>query len=296
MWALYLSSVRLQQAADAAVLSGAAYLPANPALAESAARSKARMNGIRENEIIYNLPASDGRSITMVVERNVPYRFARLFGLSQSLVTVKAVAGASSFQPAAGVLPIGIQYDAHYVEHQPVILKFAARRGAALAGTWRPLAMGGCNGCDGRQNYQRNLIDGYENYISVGDTVSVEASDQTAATYSGLAARLYSGMQSDPGATPTNYATGDPRCIEVPIVDFNSDGRSNGGTTASVYGFAVLWIISAEAKGSINAEFLDLVANYESPSKEKVLERWPRTSALNARTGFGLECKIDIST
>lgn len=99
MWAVYLSSVRLQQAADAAVLSGAAYLPANPALAESAARSKARMNGIRENEIIYNLPASDGRSITMVVERNVPYRFARLFGLSQSLVTVKAVAGASSFQP-----------------------------------------------------------------------------------------------------------------------------------------------------------------------------------------------------
>src|SRR5713226_1911853 len=76
MWALYLSSARLQQAADAAVQSGAAYLPANPALAQSVARSAAQKNGIRESEIVYNRSAADGRSITMVVERRVPYRFA----------------------------------------------------------------------------------------------------------------------------------------------------------------------------------------------------------------------------
>ena len=92
MRVLYRTSARLQQATDAAVLCGAAYLPANPALAEIAARSKARMSGIREDEIVYSRPASDRRSITMVVERKVPYRFARLLGLSQSLVTVKAMA------------------------------------------------------------------------------------------------------------------------------------------------------------------------------------------------------------
>jgi len=134
MWALYLSSARLQQAADAAVLCGAAYLPANPALAESAARSKAQMNGIRENEIIYNRPASDGRSITMVVERNVPYRFARLLGLSQSLVTVKAVAEIGSSQSAAGVLPIGLQYGAHHTANQPAELKLVPLRGTASIG------------------------------------------------------------------------------------------------------------------------------------------------------------------
>ncbi len=102
MWALYLGAARLQQAADAAVLAGAAYLPANPALAQRAAQSKAQMNGINEREIVYNHPATDGRSITMVVERNVPYRFARLLGLSRSLVTVKAVAGiGASSQPLA---------------------------------------------------------------------------------------------------------------------------------------------------------------------------------------------------
>jgi hypothetical protein len=128
-WALYLSSARLQQAADAAVLCGAVYLPANPALAERAARSKARMNGIRENEIIYNRPASDGRSITMMVERNVPCRFARLLGLSRSLVTVKAVAEIGSSQ-SAGVLPIGLRYDAHHTAYQPVELKLAPPRGS----------------------------------------------------------------------------------------------------------------------------------------------------------------------
>jgi Flp pilus assembly protein TadG len=49
MRVLYRTSARLQQATDAAVLCGAAYLPANPALAEIAARRKAQMSGIRED-------------------------------------------------------------------------------------------------------------------------------------------------------------------------------------------------------------------------------------------------------
>ena len=108
MRVLYRTSARLQQATDAAVLCGAAYLPANPVLAEIAARSKARMSGIREDEIVYSRPASDRRSITMVVERKVPYRFARLLGLSQSLVTVRAMAATRSSRSAPGLLPIGI--------------------------------------------------------------------------------------------------------------------------------------------------------------------------------------------
>ena len=108
MRVLYRTSARLQQATDAAVLCGAAYLPANPALAEIAARSRARMSGIREDEIVYSQPAADRRSITMVVERKVPYHFARLLGLSQSQVTVKAMAVSRSSQSAAGLLPIGI--------------------------------------------------------------------------------------------------------------------------------------------------------------------------------------------
>ena len=267
-WALYLSSNRLQRAADAAVLSGAAYLPANPALAQNVARNQARMSGIRENEIVYSRPASDGRSITMVVERNVPYRFARLLGLSQSLVTVKAVAAIGGSKSAAGLLPIGLQYDAHYTAYQPLVLKLAPTRGAATAGAWRPLAMGGCDGCDPGQNYQRNLMNGYENPVSVGDMVSVETSDQAALTYSALAERLYSGLQSDPGATPTNYAESDPRRIEVPTVDFNSDDAHDGISATSVHGFAELWITSVDVKGNITVELLKYGSADELAPKE----------------------------
>ena len=128
MWALYRGHARLQHAADAAVLAGAMYLPANPQLARSAARSNAEMNGISESEIVYNHPASDGRSITMVVERSVPYHLARLLGLSQSLVTVKARAGISDSESASGLLPIGVQCGARYTAHQPIVLKLAPRR------------------------------------------------------------------------------------------------------------------------------------------------------------------------
>jgi hypothetical protein len=152
--------------------------------------------------------------------------------------------------------------------------------------------MGTCGGCDARQNYQRNLINGYENPVSVGDTASVEANDQTAATYSSLAARLLSGMQSDPNATATNYATGDPRRIEVPMVDFNLDGGNIGGSTVSVQGFAVLWLTSVDAKGGISGQFLDFVYGSEFSRKEGgpgSLRRWFCT--CRGRT-LGLKCKL----
>jgi hypothetical protein len=291
MWALYRSSVRLQRAADTAVLTGAAYLPANPSLAQSAARSKAQTNGIRASEIVYNRPASDGRSITMVVARRVPYRFARLFGLAQSLVTVEAVARATPSQSATGLLPIGIQYDAHYTVYRPVVLKLALPQSpVSAAGIWRPLAMGVCDGCDAEQNYRRNLIGGYENPVSVGDIEPVVMSDQTAATRSELTARLHAGLLGDPDASPTNYATGDPRRIEVPIVEFNPGGGDNGRSTASVHGFATLWISSIDAGGNVNAEFLELVSPNKLPLE--ATGRGVLTSMLSGRQGRVFRGKI----
>ncbi len=94
-WTLYTCSFQLRRATYAAVMSGARYLPANPVLAERTMVKVAELNGIQASEILYSRPEADGESITMVVVRRVPYRFARLLGLSQNL-TVKAVARASA--------------------------------------------------------------------------------------------------------------------------------------------------------------------------------------------------------
>jgi Putative Flp pilus-assembly TadE/G-like len=265
--ALYRSSARLQRAADAAVLAGAAYLPANPALAQNAARGFAQTKGILENEIVYNRPASDGRSITMVVERQVPHRFSRLLNLSPSLVVVKAVARVVPSRSAAGLLPIGIQYDTHYTLYQPVVLKLASSQSRpSVAGTWKPLAMGACDGCLADGNYRRNLTYGYAGPVNVGDTERVVETNQAAVTQFELIARLHEGLRSDPDATATNYATGDPRRIEVPIVDFNHGHGGNGGSVGSVQGFATLWINSIDAEGDLKAEFMSLGSPDKSPN------------------------------
>jgi hypothetical protein len=49
--------------------------------------------------------------------------------------------------PGAGYLPIVVRYDAHYAVYKPIVLKLVPLRGAALAGTRRPSAMGVGNGC-----------------------------------------------------------------------------------------------------------------------------------------------------
>ena len=113
MLALYLGAARLQRVADAAVLAGAAYLPANPALAQRAAQNTAQINGVDVGEIVYNHPGPDSRSITIVIERHVPYHYARVLGLSQSLVTVRAMAGVNASRSAVGLVPTAIQYDSH---------------------------------------------------------------------------------------------------------------------------------------------------------------------------------------
>jgi hypothetical protein len=256
--ALHRSAVRLQALADEAVPTGAAYLPANPVLAERAALSKALMVGIDENEIVYNRPAADGRSITLVLERNVLYPFARLLGLSQSQVIVKAVAASARSEQAAGLVPIGIQYapdGTGYQAHRAIILRPAPAERPATEGMWRPLEMGSCDaGCVP----SHGALVGFQSPIAEGDILRVQTGDRTAAIRSALLARLYMGARSDSGASATSYAIGDPRRIEVALVDFNRDGQDAVGSTASVRGFASLWLTFVDAQGNISAELLDL--------------------------------------
>ena len=256
-WALRRSSVRLQALADGAVLTGAAYLPGNRTVAERVALTKALTSGIGENEIVYIRPAEDGSSITTVVERNVPYHFTRLFGLSQGRVIVKAVAASGRPDSAAGLVPIGIQYapdGIRYRAHRAIILRPAPAERAATDGMWRPLEPGSCDtGC----TPSRCASVGSQSHVDLGDVLRVCKNDGVAIR-SALLARLHIGVRSDPGASAANYAIGDPRRIEVALVDFNRDSQGASGPTASVRGFASLWLTSVDAQGNISAELLDL--------------------------------------
>jgi hypothetical protein len=68
----------LQKAADSAALAGASYLPDNPSRATSTANQFALSNGIKAAEISSTTVAADSLSITIKLQRNVPYFFGKV--------------------------------------------------------------------------------------------------------------------------------------------------------------------------------------------------------------------------
>ncbi|HVN29808.1 MAG TPA: pilus assembly protein TadG-related protein, partial [Candidatus Binataceae bacterium] len=78
----YFNWMQLQKAADAAALAGANYLPDNPATAQSTAIAYAESNGIKASEITATTVSADDLSISVTLQRTVPYYFARTLGLT----------------------------------------------------------------------------------------------------------------------------------------------------------------------------------------------------------------------
>jgi len=93
---LYSDCARAQQAADAAVLAGARYLPSNPSSAIRTARTCAAFNGVRPDEIVSANVGPDHLSITISISRSVPYLFSKVFGTANGKVGVVATARINS--------------------------------------------------------------------------------------------------------------------------------------------------------------------------------------------------------
>jgi len=90
------TKVRLQNAADAASLAGARDLP-NTSVAEGTAMDYAELNGVEHGvEQTVVLPDAgyngDSKKIRVVCKRTVPYTFAKVLGLTDTVVEASAVA------------------------------------------------------------------------------------------------------------------------------------------------------------------------------------------------------------
>jgi len=100
----YYNWVQLQKAADSGVLAGANSLPDDPTQAISIAQQYAQLNGVTAAEITSTTVSSDDLSISMRVQRTVPYYFARVLGLSNG--TMAAAATAAPQPPTSQVVPL----------------------------------------------------------------------------------------------------------------------------------------------------------------------------------------------
>lgn len=98
----FVTKVNLQSAADAAALAAAGELPST-ADAIAAAKRYAGLNGVEPGEIRVTVPyRGDSNQIEVVCTRNVPYTFARIFGLTDVDVSARAVAARSGMDGAFG--------------------------------------------------------------------------------------------------------------------------------------------------------------------------------------------------
>jgi putative Flp pilus-assembly TadE/G-like protein len=259
----YYNWIKLQQATDAAVLSGASYLPSNPSLAVATARKLAAAHGIKPTEIVFTLVASNHMSMTMGVTRTLPHLFGRFLGLASGNVTTAATAGVAAAHSVRGLVPIGIQYGTSLASYRPLTLRLVAQDGTAGSGHWQPLAMVQPASPDAADSkYRENIEFGYPRTIRVGDSMAIERGDVAGVTWQAINYRLGVAAQVDAAGTPTDYTLNNPRTIEVPIIDDQGVQRDS---KVRVLGFAELWVQNIDQKGDISCEFIDKVSVDNEP-------------------------------
>ncbi|MGH7865319.1 MAG: TadE/TadG family type IV pilus assembly protein [Candidatus Binataceae bacterium] len=241
----YFNWAKLQRAADAAALAGAAHLPSDTAAATSAATSYATLNSIAGSEIALNQIAGDHLSMTVQFSRTVPYYFAKVLGLSSGIVVARATATVKTAGAARHVIPIGVQHNTVYTYGQQLTLNTGV-----APGNWHPLALGG----NGASVYGNNIVNGYQGVIHVGDMLPTETGVMTGPTKSSFDTRIAAGLSQFPSDTFSNHSLNNPRVVVAPMVDF---AGINGSSQVPVKGFAVLWLSSVASSGkAITAYFI----------------------------------------
>jgi hypothetical protein len=151
---------QLQNTADAAALAGAIELPASTALADSKAKEWAEKNGIDLDEgdkLSISVDPIENQ-VTVEVEREVPFLFGRVLGLT--LMDVDATATAQVGSPAAlsNILPFGVPENALKYTG-PTVLKYDASNPAN--GNFGSLRIDG----NGAAVHEKSIKYGTENAI-----------------------------------------------------------------------------------------------------------------------------------
>lgn len=271
----YFNWVQLQKAADSAALGGANYLPDNPTQATSTANQLAQNNGIKASEIVSTSVAADDLSISIKLQRTVPYYVARVLGLTNGIVTTSATA-APQFPPttlnatapgkipvggdnngangstcaaigSCSLVPIGLDVNTRYSNGSQITLQ----QGELGPGNWDLLALGGVGG----NNLRTNIANGYNSLVSVNDWVTTEPGKKVGPVDQGMQDRLDHAASVNASGTYSSHSLTNPRVMVLPVVDWE---HQNGRSSVEVKAFATVWLDSYN-KGAVTVHFISQV-------------------------------------
>jgi hypothetical protein len=265
----YFNWSQLQKAADASALAGANYLPDNTSLATSTAVTYVQQNGSTSGEIVTN-QVGDGAlgpntTLTVKLQRTVPYYFARVLGLVSAPVSATAVAevGGPVGEVNLGMFPLGLQCTSpcklsSLDPGQSVTFgqKFV---GGLAPGNWQWLdPTGGTGGGDAA--LASAIQGGDPAPFKIGDPIYSEPGNKG---NSGPVKQAFNDRLShcpniaDPctagGGNPSNIPAGDPCEVVVPAVDFHG---CTGNCPLTVEGFAEIYIEPNSTSKQINGCFV----------------------------------------
>ncbi len=272
---MYFNWVLLQKAVDSAVLAGANYLPDNTSQAEQTARTYAANNGITSAEIQSVSFSDSNQSISMTLQRTVPYYFGRVVGLTNTPVRASATAsvpyapttvnantpgsvpaggdnggvngGTCSGIGLCGLIPIGLDSHTAFTTGASITLQ----QGQLGPGNWDLLALGATGGA----NLRTNIANGYNSMVSVGDWLTTEPGKKVGPVDQGFQDRLSLAATKYSSGTFSSHSVSDPRVLVVPVVDWE---HQNGRSQVQVTAFATLWLDGYNG-GKVTVHFINQV-------------------------------------
>ncbi|HTQ23080.1 MAG TPA: hypothetical protein VMI09_00155 [Candidatus Binataceae bacterium] len=215
------------------------------------------------NDPIIVTPASDGRSVTVSIRREVAYYFLRFAGRTSGPVAAMARAGVLPTSAGCRIAPLGLPCQEGctgagcYGMASPgsgdstcgnVYLANAKNPSAGtviqlksddsvtgIPGNWEPLALGG----NGGSVYRENMATGYQGMLSAGDTVSTESGNIVGPTKQGFADRMNGRVPNS--TVPATISPGDPQVVLVPLVDY-TEATKGGKSQVPVLDFIMMYV------------------------------------------------------
>ena len=273
---LYYNWVALQKAADSAALAGASQLTGDTTTTSnstvvSTGTQYAKYNGITQtSDTILVSPASDDKSVSVYLSRQVPYYFLQLVGLKKGVVTARATAGVLPTTGVCGAAPFGLpckqncngngcygqgaspgqgdatcggayEFDTANLSAGTQVELKSDQSVTGVPGNWDPLAIGG----NGAATYRSNIAHGEAQVINAGDTLSTETGNIVGPTGQGFSDRGLtlpnSTVATVPASPYTTLTPTDPHVMVVPLVDYTASGK-NGKTSVPVLDFVTLYV------------------------------------------------------
>jgi Flp pilus assembly protein TadG len=267
----------LQNAADAAALAAAVYLPStDPAVltrAVDAAIEYAALNGvtIQPSDVVFSTDVEPNDRVTVNTQSTVSFFFAPVLGPTVGAVGSYGTGQIGVLGGRRGVMPFAVEEQPGGFDYgETFCLKYGSGGGSgnpcrnAAQGNYLALDIDD-TGNDSAEVYRTKIVTGSDTIVYAGDTKNIARGNMQGPTMQGT------GCQGNDGRISGNTTTFDevvvenadgtytvldwtnPRLVVIPVVDVLS------ADNVEVLGFAAFFIEQCGSNGSVLGRFIDTV-------------------------------------